>query len=233
MQKIAISSRRAPRARHGRFTTKAMASARSIHTCLKMPRIIPIQWTSRGAWSRLLALFRLVHRGDRSGWIRRARGQAWLRAHFSLESCRALAARLVWAWERWPEAKPKISQDEDDDLHAKRLVAQRCLYGVDKNPLAMPGVAKLSRGAWYDPAGAEDGAVHVHGNANVLRHDRGTLKLSQARAAAPIWSKQRWKEPLPPVRAFEPPEVVPGITNSPWTGLQLYGHHNPGSVEYF
>jgi N-6 DNA Methylase len=24
----------------------------------------------RGAWSRLLALFRLVHRGDRSGWIR-------------------------------------------------------------------------------------------------------------------------------------------------------------------
>ena len=105
-----------------------------------------------------------------------------------------------------------------------------CLAGPVVIDTMFPGVGKLSRGAWYDPAGGEDGAVYVH--ANVLRHDRGTLKLSQARAAAPIWSSS-WKEPLPPVRAFEPPEVVPGITNSPWTGLQLYGHHNPGSVEYF
>src|SRR5258706_7127234 len=29
----------------------------------------------RGAWSRLLALFRLVHRGDGTGWIRGRRGQ--------------------------------------------------------------------------------------------------------------------------------------------------------------
>jgi hypothetical protein len=70
--------------------------------------------------------------------------------------------------------------------------------------------------------------------ANVLRHDRGTLKLSQGPSSGTnMVESERWKEPLPPVRAFEPPEVVPGITNSPCTGLQLYGHHNPGSVEYF
>src|SRR5256884_1954477 len=62
---------------------------------------------------------------------------------FLVEACRALAARLVKAWERWPETKPRIPEDEDDDLHAMRLIAQRCLYGVDKNPLATD-LAKLS-----------------------------------------------------------------------------------------
>jgi hypothetical protein len=63
---------------------------------------------------------------------------------FLVEACRALAARLVLAWARHPEKKPKnIPTDEDDELHAKRLVAQRCLYGVDKNPLATD-LAKLS-----------------------------------------------------------------------------------------
>ena len=109
-----------------------------------------------------------------------------------------------------------------------------CLAGAVVIDTMLPGVVKLSRGAWYDPAGAEDGAVCVHGNANVLRHDRGTLKLSQGPSSGTNMVEiECWKEPLPPVRAFEPPEVVPGITNSPWTGLQLYGHHNPGSVEYF
>lgn len=63
---------------------------------------------------------------------------------FLVEACRALAARLVQAWERHPARKPKnIPPDEDEELHAKRLVAQRCLYGVDKNPLATD-LAKLS-----------------------------------------------------------------------------------------
>jgi hypothetical protein len=62
---------------------------------------------------------------------------------FLVEACRALAARLVQAWARWPETRPKLPPDEDDDLHARRLVAQRCLYGVDKNPMATD-LAKLS-----------------------------------------------------------------------------------------
>ena len=62
---------------------------------------------------------------------------------FLVEACRQLAARLVKAWDRWPASRPTIPPDEDVDLHARRLVAQRCLYGVDKNPRAVE-LAKLS-----------------------------------------------------------------------------------------
>jgi hypothetical protein len=62
---------------------------------------------------------------------------------FLVEACRALGDRLVRAWARWPETRPKIPEDEDEPLHARRLVAQRCLYGVDKNPRAVE-LAKLS-----------------------------------------------------------------------------------------
>ncbi|WP_198533580.1 N-6 DNA methylase [Streptomyces sp. AcH 505] len=56
---------------------------------------------------------------------------------FLVEACRALGERLIAAWARWPETRPKIPADEDEELHARRLVAQRCLYGVDKNPRAV------------------------------------------------------------------------------------------------
>ena len=46
---------------------------------------------------------------------------------FLVEACRALAARLVRAWARWPEKRPALPPDEDEELHARRLVAQRCL----------------------------------------------------------------------------------------------------------
>jgi hypothetical protein len=62
---------------------------------------------------------------------------------FLVEVCRALGERLVVAWTRWPEMRPAIPADEDEELHARRLVAQRCLYGVDKNPRAVD-LARLS-----------------------------------------------------------------------------------------
>jgi len=62
---------------------------------------------------------------------------------FLVEACRALGERLVAAWARWPETRPTIPADEDEELHARRLVAQRCLYGVDKNPRAVD-LARLS-----------------------------------------------------------------------------------------
>ncbi|GAM02303.1 Eco57I restriction-modification methylase domain-containing protein [Sphingomonas parapaucimobilis] len=62
---------------------------------------------------------------------------------FLVEACRQLGERLVTAWARWPDRRPTIPADEDDLLHAKRLVAQHCLRGVDRNPLAID-LAKLS-----------------------------------------------------------------------------------------
>jgi hypothetical protein len=61
---------------------------------------------------------------------------------FLVESCRQLAEVLVKSWYAH-QCVPEIPPDEDDLLCAKRLVAQRCLYGVDKNPMAV-NLAKLS-----------------------------------------------------------------------------------------
>ncbi len=55
---------------------------------------------------------------------------------FLVEACRQLAERLTRAWARWPETRPQIPADEDEELHARRLIAQRCLYGGDRNPMA-------------------------------------------------------------------------------------------------
>jgi hypothetical protein len=62
---------------------------------------------------------------------------------FLVEACRAIADRLVDAWAKHRGTRPAIPPDEDEALHARRLVAQRCLYGVDKNPRAVE-LAKLS-----------------------------------------------------------------------------------------
>ena len=62
---------------------------------------------------------------------------------FLVEACRQLASRLVAAWAAHPGSRPPIPADEDEDLLARRLVAQRCLYGVDRNPLAVD-LARLS-----------------------------------------------------------------------------------------
>lgn len=61
---------------------------------------------------------------------------------FLVEACRQLAEKLVEAWEQH-DCMPSIPADEDPLLHARRLVAQRCIYGVDKNPFAV-NLAKLS-----------------------------------------------------------------------------------------
>ena len=61
---------------------------------------------------------------------------------FLVEACRQLGEHLLEAWRR-TDAVPPIPPDEDELLHARRVVAQRCLYGVDKNDMAVD-LAKLS-----------------------------------------------------------------------------------------
>ena len=61
---------------------------------------------------------------------------------FLVEACRQLSARLVEAWDIHG-GPPHLPADEDELLHARRLIAQRCLYGVDRNPMAIH-LARLS-----------------------------------------------------------------------------------------
>lgn len=78
---------------------------------------------------------------------------------FLVQACRYLGDRLVDAWERaesegkvidangvvtdFPPDEPMSKVQEDRLVEARRLVAERCLYGVDINPLAVE-LAKLS-----------------------------------------------------------------------------------------
>ena len=64
---------------------------------------------------------------------------------FLVECCRQLADAVVAAWARAGEIEMIAASCPGGDVvaHARRLVAQRCLYGVDKNPMAVQ-LAKLS-----------------------------------------------------------------------------------------
>jgi hypothetical protein len=66
---------------------------------------------------------------------------------FLVESCRFLAELLEQAWTRegLPDAlKPGgHAHGEEPLIYARRLIAQSCLYGVDKNPFAV-NLARLS-----------------------------------------------------------------------------------------
>ena len=61
---------------------------------------------------------------------------------FLVATCRFLSDYLVRAWERdgYPS---EFDETFDKDIYARRLVAQNCLYGIDKNFFAV-SLAKLS-----------------------------------------------------------------------------------------
>jgi hypothetical protein len=63
-------------------------------------------------------------------------------AAFLVETCRQMADVLVRAW-RTHGGRPVLPPDETEELLAMRTIAQRCLYGVDRNPMAVD-LAKLS-----------------------------------------------------------------------------------------
>jgi hypothetical protein len=62
---------------------------------------------------------------------------------FLVEACRFLGDELVAAWTREGIVKGIEASHGDPTNYARRLIAQRCLYGVDKNPYAVT-LAKLS-----------------------------------------------------------------------------------------
>ncbi len=109
---------------------------------------------------------------------------------FLVEACRALAAQLVKAWERWPPTRPAIPADEDEDLHARRLVAQRCLYGVDKNPLATD-LAKLS--LWLATLARDHEFTFLD---HALKSGDSLVGLTRAQIAAANWDESKPGLPL-------------------------------------
>jgi hypothetical protein len=109
---------------------------------------------------------------------------------FLVEACRALAARLVEAWTVHKDKKPVIPPDEDEELHARRLVAQRCLYGVDKNPLATD-LAKLS--LWLATLARDHEFTFLD---HALKSGESLVGLTQAQIAAAHWDSSKPGLPL-------------------------------------
>src|SRR5205085_3516467 len=99
---------------------------------------------------------------------------------FLVESCRLLADRLAKAWAIHGRSEP-LPPDEDELTLARRLVAERCLYGVDKNIFAVD-LAKLS--LWLATLAREHPFTFLD---HALRHGDSLVGLSREQIACFNW----------------------------------------------
>src|SRR5439155_17807012 len=108
---------------------------------------------------------------------------------FLVEACRQLGVRLVRAWAHH-QVTPTLPADEDTDLHARRLVAQNCLYGVDKNPRAVD-LAKLS--LWLATLARDHEFTFLD---HALKCGDSLVGLTTAQVAAATWNESKPGLPL-------------------------------------
>jgi hypothetical protein len=110
---------------------------------------------------------------------------------FLVETCRQLGEALVESWHAHG-VLPKIPPDEDERIHARRLVAQRCLYGVDRNAIAVD-LAKVS--LWLATLAKDHPLTFLD---HALRHGDSLVGLSRKQIEAFHWDANA-------------PEFQPGI----------------------
>lgn len=103
---------------------------------------------------------------------------------FLVETCRQLGEALVESWQAH-DCVPSIPPDEDERIHARRLVAQRCLYGVDRNPLAVD-LAKVS--LWLVTLARDHALTFVD---HALRHGDSLVGLTRAQVKAFHWDDSK------------------------------------------
>ncbi len=103
---------------------------------------------------------------------------------FLVEACRFLGEQVVEAWRR-SELPALIEKHGEPLLHAKRLVAERCLYGVDKNPAAVE-LAKLS--LWLETMSADRSFTFLD---HVLRHGDSLMGLDTEQIRAFHWAPEK------------------------------------------
>ena len=99
---------------------------------------------------------------------------------FLVEACRQLAGALIESYRAYGDA-PNIPPDEDETIFARRMVAQRCLYGVDRNPKAVD-LAKLS--LWLTTLAKEHPLTFLD---HALRHGDSLVGLSIPQLQAFHW----------------------------------------------
>jgi hypothetical protein len=101
---------------------------------------------------------------------------------FLVEACRQLAEHLRDSWAAH-ENKPEVPLDEDEVTFARRMIAQRCLYGVDRNPVAVD-LAKVS--LWLATLARDHAFTFVN---HALRHGDSLVGLTKSQLM-----RFEWKE---------------------------------------
>lgn len=107
---------------------------------------------------------------------------------FLVETCRQLADELVKAWYAHSLVPTDIPPDEDEVLYARRLVAQRCLYGVDKNEMAVD-LAKLS--LWLVTLAKDHPFTFLD---HSLRHGDSLVGLTRKQIIGFHWEPKKQKQ---------------------------------------
>ncbi len=102
---------------------------------------------------------------------------------FLVEACRQLGDALVDSWRFYGEM-PAIPADEDETIFARRLVAQRCIYGVDRNPMAVD-LAKVS--LWLVTLAKDHPFTFLD---HALRHGDSLVGLSLQQLEAFRWDQE-------------------------------------------
>ena len=99
---------------------------------------------------------------------------------FLVETCRQLADALIDAWGAHG-AMPAIPPDEDEVIYARRLIAQKCLYGIDRNPMAVD-LAKVS--LWLSTLARDHPLTFVD---HAFRHGDSLVGLTRRQIEALHW----------------------------------------------
>ena len=99
---------------------------------------------------------------------------------FLVETCRQLADALIDAWGTHG-TMPLIPPDEDEVIYARRLIAQKCLYGIDRNPMAVD-LAKVS--LWLSTLARDHPLTFVD---HAFRHGDSLVGLTRRQIEALNW----------------------------------------------
>jgi hypothetical protein len=99
---------------------------------------------------------------------------------FLVEACRQLGDQLVQSWSVHG-GRPEIPGDEDEVTFARRLIAQRCLYGADCNEVAVD-LAKMS--LWLATLAREHPFTFLD---HALRHGDSLVGLARRQIESFHW----------------------------------------------
>ena len=103
---------------------------------------------------------------------------------FLVETCRQLADALIDAWGAHG-TMPAIPPDEDEVIYARRLIAQKCLYGIDRNPMAVD-LAKVS--LWLSTLARDHPLTFVD---HAFRHGDSLVGLTRRQIEALHWKRDQ------------------------------------------